>query len=258
MLFDNEFLNISKLNRVIFYEPLNSNNHTYKPVLPTYEIMYYIKGETTVQFGNKTFDMTPDSVLYLPKGTKNDIYTVKVKEKFAVYNIYFDSPDILPNEAIKISVKSNEIKTLFEKLYRTWFAKKDGYYYKSMGYTYNIIGLLRKQQLSYIPKSKFSRLSPSEDYMRLHYCDRKFNYNKLINLSGLSYSYFKKLFIDKYGIPPVKYITKLKIDRACELLATEKFSISEIAEICGFENSYYFSTVFKKQMGVSPKNYLKI
>ena len=91
--------------------------------------------------------------------------------------------------------------------------------------------------------------------MSRHYHDVKFDYENLISLSGLSYSYFKKLFIDKYGCPPVKYITKLKINRACELLMTGKFSISEIANLCGFENVYYFSNVFKKHTGVSPKNY---
>ena len=94
--------------------------------------------------------------------------------------------------------------------------------------------------------------------MSNHYCDYKFDYEEFVSLSGLSYSYFKKLFIQKYGMPPVKYVNSLKIKRACELLATNNFTVSEIAEICGFENTYYFSTVFKNYVGVSPKNYAEI
>ena len=56
-------------------------------------------------------------------------------------------------------------------------------------------------------------------------------------------------------MPPVKYVTMLKLDKAKELLITGHYTISEIVEICGFENIYYFSTVFKKHFGVSPKNY---
>ena len=56
-------------------------------------------------------------------------------------------------------------------------------------------------------------------------------------------------------MPPVKYINSLKIKRACELLATNNFTVCEISQICGFENTYYFSNVFKNYIGVSPKRY---
>ena len=86
---------------------------------------------------------------------------------------------------------------------------------------------------------------------------RNFDYNALCASSGLSYSYFKELFIAKYGMPPVKYLTYLRLEYAKELLITGRYSVGEIAEKCGFENVYYFSCVFKKSVGVSPKNYLK-
>ncbi len=54
---------------------------------------------------------------------------------------------------------------------------------------------------------------------------------------------------------PVKYITQLRVEKAKELLITNRYKVSEIAEMCGFENVYYFSNVFKKQVGVSPKTY---
>ncbi len=156
-----------------------------------------------------------------------------------------------------LNIKSGEIKNLFLKLYRTWFAKKDGYYYKSMKYTYNIIELIRKQQTGYNSPSKLSCLEPCEEYIYAHYCDYDFSYQELLSLSGLSYSYFKKLFIDKHGMPPVKYINRLKMIRACELLKSEKYRVNEIAQLCGFENTYYFSNFFKKHTGLSPLQYIK-
>lgn len=253
MLFDNEFFNISKLSSVIYYKPKKYAKYNGK--LPTYELMYYVEGESKVKFAGKTYDMLPNNLLYLPKGINNNEYIAVEKSAVTLYNIYFDSPDPLPDTPVKISVKSAEIKSIFEKLYRTWFSKSDGYYYKSMRYTYNIIELIKKQQSGYNNIANFSYLSACEDYISCHYCDYKFDFSELLSLSGLSYSYFKKLFIEKYGLPPVKYINRLKINRACELLETKKFSVSEIAEICGFENTYYFSTVFKNHTGVSPKNY---
>lgn len=257
MLFENEVFNITKIKGVTCYKPRKYNKFSYPGKLPTYELMYYEEGESTVYFGGKAYNMAPDNILYLPKGIENNEYTLKMHKPLTLYNIYFETEDKLPDTPVKISVKSSELKSLFQKLYRTWFAKKDGYYYKSARYTYNIIELIRKQQSGYNTQNKFSYLTPCEDYISSHYCDLKFNYAKLTSLSGLSYSYFKKLFIDKYGMPPVKYINRLKINRACELLITEKFRINEIAELCGFENTYYFSNCFKKHTGVSPIKYTK-
>jgi len=253
MLFVSDTFNIKELNNVIYYKPKHLAK--YKGKLPTYELMYYIEGESVVSFNGKKYEMSPNNILYLPKGLENDDYSIFIKKTVKLYNIYFDTADSLPDYPVKITAKSGEIMNLFEKLFRAWVSKKDGYYYKSMRYTYHIAELLKKIQPKYGNKNRFAYLLASEEYMSLHYCDYKFDYAEFVSLSGLSYSYFKKLFIEKYGIPPVKYINRLKINRACELLATNSFTVSEISDICGFENTYYFSTVFKNYIGVSPKKY---
>ncbi len=253
MLFENEIFNISKISNVIYYKPKHLAK--YKGKLPTYELMYYIEGESIVTFDGVNYEMSPNTMLYLPKGIENDDYTIFINKPVKLYNIYFDTDDAMPDYPIKLSLKSAEIMGIFEKLFRVWVSKKDGYYYKSMRYTYNIAELIKKNQSLYNSTKRFSYLTASEEYMFNHYCDYKFDYEKLVELSGLSYSYFKKLFTEKYGMPPVKYINSLKIKRACELLETNNFTVCEISQICGFENTYYFSNVFKNYIGVSPKRY---
>lgn len=254
MLFENERLNISKINNVIHYHP-KELNHKYPGNLPYYELTCYIKGHSKVTFDGKEINMSPGDMIYLPKGVEDDNYTVVATDPFEHYNIYFDTDAPMPKEAIHISANPGEFKNHFEKIYRLWVGKSEGYYYKVMIKAYEIFELVRKKQTRYSPKNKLNHLSATEEYISNHYHDVNFDYKKAVELSGLSYSYFKKIFIDKYGCPPVKYVTKLKINRACELLITKKFSISEIAQLCGFENVYYFSNVFKKHIGVSPKNY---
>ncbi len=256
MLFDNEFFNIKKLNNVIYYKPKHLAK--YKAKLPTFELMYYIEGESVISFNGKKYEMMPNNILYLPKGIENDDYSIYINKPVKLYNIYFDTDDTLPDHPMIFTTKSGEISALFEKLFRAWISKKDGYYYKSMRYIYQIAENLKKIQTGYNNKTRFEYLLPSEEYMSMHYCDYKFNIEEFVNLSGLSYSYLKKIFIQKYGVPPVKYINSLKIKRACELLDTGRFTVSEIADICGFENTYYFSNVFKNYIGVSPKNYSNI
>jgi len=253
MIFSNEQLNISQISNVVRYAPKGHKQYNYPGKLPTYELMYYEKGDVVLNFNNQTIHVTAGDILFLPKGIVNNQYTIYVNEPFSLYNIYFDTADDLPKEAVKITPGTTNFKTEYEKIYRIWNCKKSGYYYKSMQQIYNIIESLRSSQLRHCSKNNLFYVI--DEYISEHYCDTKFDYSMLVKISGLSYSYFKKLFIDKYGCPPVKYITHLKIKHACELLQTKKISISKISEMCGFDNVYYFSNVFKKHIGVSPKNY---
>lgn len=254
MLFENEIMNITKLDKVICYSPKHQAKYNGK--LPTYELMLYAEGESTVSFHGKKYQMQPDTLLYLPKGVDNRDYSISVAKEVLLYNIYFDTDVPLPDHPIQLTAKTGEIKQLFEKLYRTWVSKSESFYYKSIRYTYKIFELLRRQQLAYTHTKGSFHLLPSEEYMFAHYCDRKFDYGELTRLSRLSYSYFKKLFIQKYGVSPVRQVNRMRIQRACELLESGRFTVGQIAEICGFENTYYFSTVFKNHTGVSPKNYI--
>ena len=100
-------------------------------------------------------------------------------------------------------------------------------------------------------------MQKAHDYILQHYRAQHFDYKALCDSVGLKYSHFSTLFDKTFGISPVRFVTKMKIDYAKELLVTNRFSVSEIAEMCGFENVYYFSAVFKKQTGFSPTKYVR-
>ena len=51
------------------------------------------------------------------------------------------------------------------------------------------------------------------------------------------------------------YVNQMKMKRACELLETGNHLIYEVANRLGYENTYYFSKVFRKYMGCMPKEY---
>ena len=55
------------------------------------------------------------------------------------------------------------------------------------------------------------------------------------------------------GFDAVQFV----INKAIELLETTNLNISEIARMLGFDDSLYFSRVFKKETGTSPKKYIK-
>lgn len=87
------------------------------------------------------------------------------------------------------------------------------------------------------------------------------NYSKKLNLKeiaddfGISPSGLILKFRKSTGILPMRHLINIRIKNAKHLLVDTALPLSEIAELTGFENGYYFSTAFKKEVGVSPSEY---
>ena len=57
-------------------------------------------------------------------------------------------------------------------------------------------------------------------------------------------------------MPPLEYRSSLLAKRASQLLREGSFSVTEVAEMLGFESVSYFSRFFKKHKGISPSKYI--
>jgi AraC-like DNA-binding protein len=68
---------------------------------------------------------------------------------------------------------------------------------------------------------------------------------------------FKKAVYKKFGMPPSKYIINLKINYACDLLQTGLYNITQIAEIRGYSDIYFFSRQIKEYRGISPTAFIE-
>jgi AraC-like DNA-binding protein len=78
---------------------------------------------------------------------------------------------------------------------------------------------------------------------------------ELVKELPMSYSKFRKLFKEVTGESPNQYHLNLRLDKARELLNTTNLNVTEVAYNLGFESVFYFSKLFKKKNGVSPKSY---
>ena len=86
-------------------------------------------------------------------------------------------------------------------------------------------------------------------------CGEKLTLKDLATYFGYSESYFYRLFFKEIQYAPVEYFNQLKIQRACQLLKSTNMKISQIAVKLAFDDPYYFSRIFKKTVGKSPKSY---
>lgn len=77
----------------------------------------------------------------------------------------------------------------------------------------------------------------------------------LAERANLSPSRFSALFKREFGMPPHRYLLRLRIDHACELLAAGDLLLERIAAYCGFADIHHFSKAFKRTIGLSPGAY---
>lgn len=78
---------------------------------------------------------------------------------------------------------------------------------------------------------------------------------EMAKYAGYSYDHFRHKFKKITGLPPSEYILNHRIENAASLLESEEYTCTEIAELCGFSSPSQFSVLFKKKMGISPKQY---
>ncbi len=73
--------------------------------------------------------------------------------------------------------------------------------------------------------------------------------------ANMSVSNFIRRFRAHTGLPPQQYITRFRMSHAKELLTSSQLPVTDIARIVGYDNPLYFSRMFKKETGVSPRAY---
>lgn len=94
-------------------------------------------------------------------------------------------------------------------------------------------------------------------YIEEHY-QENLDLNRLSEQVHVTPAYLSLLFKMQMGINFLEFLTNYRIEKACELLKTTSLKNYEIAYQTGFKDEKYFSTVFKKQMGMPPSKYRRI
>lgn len=95
----------------------------------------------------------------------------------------------------------------------------------------------------------------SAKYYIDEYFERSITAADLSAVSGISASHLRTLFRRTYGETPNRYLNRVRVEKAKEMLASGMFTISEVAESCGFLNVHYFSRVFREYTSTTPGRY---
>lgn len=98
-------------------------------------------------------------------------------------------------------------------------------------------------------------ISQAEEYIARQYCDPNISLISVSRHVGMSPAHFSTVFSQTIGRTFISYLTSMRIGRAKELLTQTDMKLSAIALEIGYNEPNYFSHVFKKSLGTTPKEY---
>lgn len=85
--------------------------------------------------------------------------------------------------------------------------------------------------------------------------DRQIPLDELARLGGWSPTHFSTLFRRQTNAPPLAFLNRLRMQKACDLLKTSDDPVGTIAAAVGFDDAFYFSRIFHKLIGLPPTSY---
>ncbi len=128
-----------------------------------------------------------------------------------------------------------------------------GYPLLTAAWTVEIIARLRTLRQGGGRDSKMEALLRQACCRLQERADQNINIPELAAELGIGYSLFRKVFRETNGVSPAQYHLQLRIQKACDLLANTTYPIARIADELGFCSPYYFSRIFSKKTGQSPR-----
>ncbi len=228
-----------------------------------YHILYISQGICHAELkGRKVVLKEGDIILYPPN--EKHKYSFYAKDKSISCYLHFSGtgcdellsmcgffPDLILNIG-----KSPIIEEIFKKMSTENIFRKT--MYKKMTDIYLMEFFIELIRISEFGKKHHSKSKQEINnicrIMHEEYRNPR-NVSQYAKMCHLSVSRFHHIFKECTDKSPIEYINDIRIKRAKELLSNTNLSMSEIAEISGFCNQNYFSRVFKKSVGISPKRF---
>lgn len=217
--------------------------------------IYIIEGETVYRFEDGEFSVKAGDVLFL---AKNGVYSMDVQSE--AYRFIFADFDFSSAAPCKCEVfamqNSRVIESMFRRMLEKWRQKRTAAEEDCLAILYSVYAeIIRGENSAYMPNSKRVRLESAVQYISENFTNEDLTVESVASAALMSESHFRRLFKIAYRVSPIKYINLMRIERAKELIRYTNESFSDIAAAVGFANLYYFSRMFKKEVGCTPSEY---
>ncbi|GMQ61040.1 helix-turn-helix domain-containing protein [Vallitalea maricola] len=196
--------------------------------------------------GNKT-DKIIDyifSIIIFSNVHISQFRTILLKITTTILKAYEDICSGSPNDVI---IDFNQFNEVFGKE-RIDEVKT---YYKKL--CKNLSNEINKERIDI----KTSQMQKAYQFIYNNYQNKSLDINMICNHLNISSSYFSRIFKTETNQTFMQYLTKVRMEKAKDLLINSDYKVYEISEKVGYEDPHYFSYNFKKKTGVKPTQYRK-
>jgi AraC-like DNA-binding protein len=222
--------------------------------LTTHRVLLVFEGEGRLHFDRESVEVTSGSLVF---GFSGEQFFADPKSPMQYLYISFSgarADDLLRRFSV---AAKNRVFTGYDGMIPLWHESLS----RASALT---VDLAAESMLLYT----FSRLSASEaEYGGLvgqlveiseeQFSDPALSVNTLAQMLGYNAKYISHIFKEKMGMGYSEYLRSLRIKYAVSLFDHGIESVKNVALLSGFTDPLYFSTVFKKTLGISPTEYKK-
>lgn len=193
-----------------------------------------------------------NSLFYLPKGSS---YHTEQRSLGGCYAVNFDAE--VREEPFSVPLRNaNALQHRFKAATDAWKGKDPLRIPLAMLAVYDAICCASKElQRQYVSGDGTALLAPAVAVLQQSFTEADLNVSALAALCGISEVYFRKLFRNSFGVSPKEYLIQKRIDYAKTLLQSGNFSVSAVAELCGYGELSRFSRAFATREGIAPSQY---
>lgn len=237
----------------------------------TYEIYYLIDGKRRYVIEDEMYDVYPGDMILIPEMVTHKVWNSPDTQGDEYHSRYLltpkkeDIPEIfLPcfdTHFYRLTeTERRVIMNCFEDLQRN--QKRDEYTdYYNQANLIKILHTLAKNKSSSKVKSNLARndirMQEAATYIKEH-CSESITLEELAKKYSFTKEYFSTIFKETTGYGVSEYLNQMRIAKSISLLTTTSLSIIEISLQCGYNDSNYFSAVFKKIIGMPPQTFRKM
>lgn len=209
--------------------------------MPGYQALFLIE---PVLRGRGKFDR----LLHLPAERLN-----LIKEHAEAIN-----RELNPSEPIRRSRRFAERSQTREEIRQSLKTRKPGHRFIAYAHFITIVGVLARWYEGENRKLATSNLRIGEaiSYMQRNF-EEPLDIGDLARRSGMSIRNFYRVFLEVTGKTPQVYLRDVRLAAAVRLFETTEKNVTEAAFSCGFNDSNYFSRIFRECMGMTPREFRK-
>ena len=222
-----------------------------------------ISGSMKLIVNGKSRILRPGDILVLNVGSscilsndeKNHVHTIQLSITGALSKFL---PEHLMLKGVNVfNVAGSEfdsISLLVNKIGNIIASKNEAEAYLNTQYTVELLLVLAELNRKNSPWELPEILTRAINIMNTDFSVEP-SLDELVSYLKVSKATLLRLFTRHFGATPISYWQKLKMHSARQLLVTTDISIKELAVQYGFKNQFYFSTVFRRYYGTSPREY---